>query len=88
MDRIYNITNDFCLFNGDILDFEAPIDETKISKVNPYDNNYVQPCNEYKIGLKLEKVLRTAKNEPVLDLDIKLSISSIASLLISLGITH
>ena len=55
MDRIYNITNDFCLFNGDILDFEAPIDETKISKVNPYDNNYVQPCNEYKIGLKLEK---------------------------------
>ena len=57
MDRIYNITNDFCLFNGDILDYEAPIDKTKISKVNPYNADYVQKCNEYKIGLKLKNIL-------------------------------
>tara|TARA_B100001094_G_scaffold325760_2_gene380654 strand:+ start:1445 stop:5461 length:4017 start_codon:yes stop_codon:yes gene_type:complete len=54
-EKIFNITDEFCLFNGNILDFESPIDKTKISKVNPYENNFVQSCNEYKIGLKLKK---------------------------------
>lgn len=54
-EKVFNINEEFCLFNGDILDFDAPIDTMKISKVNPYENDYVQSCNEYNIGLKLKK---------------------------------
>ena len=54
-EKVFNITDEFCLFNGDILDFDAPIDSMKISKVNPYDNDFVQSCNEYNIGSKLKK---------------------------------
>ena len=53
-EKVFNINEEFCLFNGDILDFDAPIDTMKISKVNPYENDYVQSCNEYNIGLKLK----------------------------------
>ena len=56
MDRTFKITNEFCLFIGDILDYDNPdIDESKISKVNPVELEYVQSCNEYKIGQILEK---------------------------------
>ena len=54
-EKVFNINEEFCLFNGDILDFDAPIDTMKISKVNPYENDFVQSCNEYNIGLKLKK---------------------------------
>ena len=54
-EKVFNINEEFCLFNGDILDFDSPIDTMKISKVNPYENDYVQSCNEYNIGLKLKK---------------------------------
>ena len=48
MDRTFKITDDFCLFVGDILDIDNPdIDETKISKVNPLETMYTQYCNEY-----------------------------------------
>ena len=33
MDRIFKITDDFCLFNGNILDFDSPIDTNYISKI-------------------------------------------------------
>lgn len=57
MDRIFKITDDFCLFNGNILDFDSPIDTNFISKINPYggENKYNQICNEYIIGQKLSK---------------------------------
>ncbi len=59
MDRIFKITDDFCLFNGNILDFDSPIDTNYISKINPYSgenkNKYNQICNEYIIGQKLSK---------------------------------
>ncbi len=59
MDRIFKITDDFCLFNGNILDFDSPIDTNLISKINPYGgenkNKYNQICNEYIIGQKLSK---------------------------------
>lgn len=68
MDRIFKITDDFCLFNGNILDFDSPIDTNFISKINPYGgenkNKYNQICNEYIIGQKLSKYSEflTAKN--------------------------
>ncbi len=68
MDRIFKITDDFCLYNGNILDFDSPIDTNFISKINPYDgenkNKYNQICNEYIIGQKLSKYSEflTAKN--------------------------
>ena len=59
MDRIFKITNDFCIFNGNIFDFDSPIDTNFISKINPYGgenkNKYNQICNEYIIGQKLSK---------------------------------
>ena len=56
MDRTFKISDEFCLFNGDILDYENPyIDKSKISKVNKFDVMYVQSCNEYKIGGILKK---------------------------------
>ena len=56
MDRTFKISDEFCLFKGDILDFDNPnIDESKISKVNEIDVQYVKPCNEYKIGELLNK---------------------------------
>jgi len=57
MDRIFKITNDFCIFNGNIFDFDSPIDTNFISKINPYggENKYNQICNEYIIGQKLSK---------------------------------
>ena len=56
MDRTFKISDEFCLFNGDILDYENPyIDKSKISKVNKFDVKYVQSCNEYKIGGILKK---------------------------------
>lgn len=59
MDRIFKISDDFCLFNGNILDFDSPIDTNFISKINPYGgenkNKYNQICNEYIIGQKLSK---------------------------------
>lgn len=56
MDRTFKISEEYCLFKGDILDFDNPyIDESKVSKVNKFDVQYVQPCNEYKIGEILSK---------------------------------
>ena len=59
MDRIFKITDDFCLFNGNILDFYSPIDTNFVSKISPYGgenkNKYNQICNEYIIGQKLSK---------------------------------
>ena len=56
MDRTFKISDEFCLFKGDILDFNNPyIDESKISKVNKFNTMYVQSCNEYKIGEILKK---------------------------------
>jgi serine/threonine protein kinase len=56
MDRTFKITNDFCLFTGDILDFDnVNIDNTKISKINVANNNHVKNCNEYEIGQTLNK---------------------------------
>lgn len=56
MDRTFKISDEFCLFKGDILDFNNPyIDESKISKVNKFNTMYVQSCNEYKIGKILNK---------------------------------
>lgn len=59
MDRIFKITNDYCLFNGNILDFDSPIDTNLISKINTYGgknkHKYNQICNEYIIGQKLSK---------------------------------
>lgn len=59
MERIFKITDDFCLFNGNILDYESPIDMNYISKINPYGgknkHKYNQICNEYIIGQKLSK---------------------------------
>ena len=49
MDRTFKISDEFCLFKGDILDFNNPyIDESKISKVNKFNTMYVQSCNELK----------------------------------------
>lgn len=61
-DRIFKITKNYCLFNGDILSYDKigkkflPIDNNKVSKVNPTgDSEFTQSCNEYHIGLILKK---------------------------------
>lgn len=56
MDRTFKISDEFCLFKGDILDYYNPdIDETKISKVIDLGLQYVQSCNEHKLGELLQK---------------------------------
>ena len=54
-EKIFKITDGYCIFNGDILDFSSPVDDTLISKVVPSGSTYVQSCNEYIMGQKLKK---------------------------------
>lgn len=56
MDRIFKKTEEFCLLNGDILDYDSPVDESKVSKVNRFNKyNIVKPCNEFTMGQILSR---------------------------------